>query len=370
MIGMNVRTQLKKWRPCCSIENKLQWSVRRPCLTLSLNRFHTLLCLNSFECVLCSGPFLLYPWANWELCSPVSQIWRTGRSPSVGNEEELEERPKWLDRWMATKPWDNRGRTSTDQRDPIKTVEMDTSQPYSYLPHSFRRQHPNQYHQYQQQRPSSPLHRSHLNLHPHHSLVTPSPAKTRPIQVRSASPHFSREDRTYHTSQTPSLKSNYCYNGSVCQHGRGGTSSSGSVTGATLPNYMAATESAKARVRSQSAPRQRPLTPERERVGSVKKRLSFPAPDPYGTGMTCGAYGHNLRSPSFKSVRGAHFGLEQQSNYSSCCTDSLGGEISPSSTSDLRRWLRWFMDDLWQTLIIGYDQLFVTFFRFFFFFFF
>lgn len=268
------------------------------------------------------------------------QIWRTGRSPSVGNEEELEERPKWLDRWMATKPWDKRGRASTDQRDPIKTVEMDTSQPYSYLPHSFRRQHPNQYHQHQQQRPSSPLHRSHLNLHPHHSLVTPSPAKTRPIQVRSASPRFSREDRTYHTSQTPSLKSNYCYNGSVCQHGRGGTSSSGSGTGATLPNYMAATESAKARVRSQSAPRQRPLTPERERVGSVKKRLSFPAPDPYGTGMTCGAYGHNLRSPSFKSVSGAHFGLEQQSNYSSCCTDSLGGEISPSSTSDLRRWLR------------------------------
>lgn len=111
-------------------------------------------------------------------------------------------------------------------------------------------------------------------------------------------------------------------------------------SGSTLPNYMAATESAKARVRSHSAPRQRPSTPERERggVGSAKKRLSFPAaPEPhYG-------YGNNnsLRSPSFKSVSGSQYGgLEQQSNYSSCCTESLGGgEISPSSTSDLRRWL-------------------------------
>lgn len=263
----------------------------------------------------------------------------------MGNEDELEERPKWLDRWMAAKPWENRGRASTDQRDPIKTVEMDTSQPYSYLTPNFRRSNPNhhhyqQQHQQHQQRPSSPLHRGHQNQHhhpSHHSPVTPSPSKTRPVQVRSASPRCQREDRSPHTSQTPSLRSNSFYNGGLHQQGRAGTS-----TGPTLPNYMAATESAKARVRSQSAPRQRPSTPERERgVGSAKKRLSFPAPDPYGVGMGCGSYGHNLRSPSFKSVSGSHFGgLEQQSNYSSCYTESLGGEISPSSTSDLRRWLR------------------------------
>ncbi|KAG6667157.1 hypothetical protein I3843_01G077200 [Carya illinoinensis] len=273
------------------------------------------------------------------------QIWRTGRSPSIGNEEEIEERPKWLDRWMATKPWDTRGRASTDQRDAIKTVEMDTSQPYSCLASNFRRQTQNQNHyqqqQQQQQRPSSPLHRSHQNVHTHQSPITPSPSKTRPIQVRSASPRCSREDRTFHTSQTPSLRSNYCYNGSVQQYGRGGGPSTSSSSGAALPNYMAATESAKARVRSQSAPRQRSLTPERERVGPAKKRLSFPVPDPLGMGVGYGGLGQNLRSPSFKSVSGAHFGLEQRSNYSSCCTDSLGGgEISPSSTSDLRRWLR------------------------------
>ncbi|XP_047174092.1 protein IQ-DOMAIN 17-like isoform X1 [Vigna umbellata] len=274
------------------------------------------------------------------------QIWRNGRTSSIGNEDELEERPKWLDRWMATKPWENRGRASTDQRDPIKTVEIDTSQPYSYLGTNYRRSHPNyqynpNHHQPQRHSIGSPLHRSHQNGSLHQSPATPSPAKSRPIQVRSASPRCIREDRNYPTSQTPSLRSNYHYTGNLYQNGRAAGTGSSSSNGATLPNYMAATESAKARIRSQSAPRQRPSTPERDRVGSAKKRLSFPAPDPYSVGVSYGNYGHSLRSPSFKSVSGSHFGLEQQSNYSSCCTESLGGgEVSPSSTGDLRRWLR------------------------------
>nr|GME05671.1 protein IQ-DOMAIN 1-like [Ipomoea batatas] len=104
----------------------------------------------------------------------------------------------------------------------------------------------------------------------------------------------------------------------------------------SVPNYMAATESAKARVRSQSAPRQRPSTPERERIGSVKKRLSYLIPEPYPLNT---GYSQNLRSPSFKSVQAGYVGMEQQSNYS-CNTDSIGGEISPCSTTDLKRWLR------------------------------
>ncbi|OIW02278.1 hypothetical protein TanjilG_11172 [Lupinus angustifolius] len=271
------------------------------------------------------------------------QIWRNGRKSSIGNEDELEERPKWLDRWMATKPWEGRGRASTDQRDPIKTVEIDTAQPYSYLGGSnYRRSHPNyQYnphHQPQRHSIASPIHRTHQNGSIRQSPSTPSPAKSRPVQVRSASPRCVREDRNLHISQTPSLRSTYSYTGNLYQNGRAGTSNSGA---AALPNYMAATESAKARIRSQSAPRQRPSTPERERgAGSVKKRLSFPAPDPYNVGAGYGNYGQNLRSPSFKSVCASHFGMEQQSNYSSCYTESIGGEISPSSTSDLRRWLR------------------------------
>ncbi|KAE8693673.1 putative NAC domain-containing protein [Hibiscus syriacus] len=268
------------------------------------------------------------------LSRALSQQMRSARrSPSIGDEDELEGGPKWLNHRVPAKPWDNRGRASTDQRVSVKTVEMDSSQPYSYLAPNYRRTNSNQYHQheaqYHNQRPSSPMHRTQ------NSPMTPSPSKTRHVQVRSASPRCVRGDRSSVSSQTPSLRSNYHYTGRVDSHACGSGNNA-----AMLPNYMAATESAKARIRSQSAPRQRSYTPERDRNGSARKRLSFPVPEPYGVRTGYGGYGHNLRSPSFRSVTGSQLGLEQQSNYSSCYTESHGGEISPSSTSDLRRWLK------------------------------
>ncbi|KAE8697197.1 hypothetical protein F3Y22_tig00110627pilonHSYRG00038 [Hibiscus syriacus] len=262
----------------------------------------------------------------------IEEMRRARRSPSIGDEHELESR-------APTKMWDSRGRASTDQRVSAKTAEIDTPRPYSYLAPNYRRTNSNQYHQHESQhhnqRPSSPLHRAQHNAPIHRSPITPSPSRTQPVQVRSASPRCVRGDRSSVSSQTPSLRSNYHYTGRVDTH----ACSSGN-NAATLPNYMAATESAKARIRSQSAPRQRPSTLERDRNGSARKRLSYPVPESCGVGTGYGGYGPNLRSPSFRSVTGSHLGLEQQSNYSSYYTESQGGEISPSSTSDLRRWLR------------------------------
>ncbi|KAL2536312.1 IQ-domain 18 [Forsythia ovata] len=87
-------------------------------------------------------------------------------------------------------------------------------------------------------------------------------------------------------AQTPSIRSDYYYDGGwrlYPQNKPKGTINASSSGSGAMPNYMAATESAKSRIRSQSAPRQRPSTPERERMGA-KKRLSFPVPvppDPY-----------------------------------------------------------------------------------------
>ncbi|CAN8246575.1 unnamed protein product [Cochlearia groenlandica] len=79
------------------------------------------------------------------------------------------------------------------------------------------------------------------------------------------------------------------------------------------PNYMSATESAKAKARTQSTPRRRPM---------AKKRLCYAEED-------------DLRSPSFKScLWGDH-----ESDYSCCYGDGFAGKISPCSTTDLR-WLK------------------------------
>lgn len=245
------------------------------------------------------------------------------------NERELEETANWLDEWMSSKQWNTSNRGSFDRRDSIKTVEMDTAKPYSNMvPNARRSQH------------SSPLHRQASSPHytansPHHQRsshynysaiqppATPPPYQPKPLQMRPTSPRKSQS-----TANTPCLRNTSRSNSIMSRYSTSGND-------ASVPNYMAATESAKARIRSQSTPKQRPSTPERERVGSVKKRLSYPIPEPYSLNSAYG-YSQNLRSPSFKSLQAAYVGMEQKS----CYTDSLGGEISPCSTTDLRRWLR------------------------------
>ncbi|XP_034710400.1 protein IQ-DOMAIN 14-like [Vitis riparia] len=203
------------------------------------------------------------------------QIWRSSRKDQYhASEGELEDKPRRLDRRMVTKHWESTGRSSCDQREHIKTVEVDTSQPYSY---------------------STPICQRPFHQPP--SPITPSPYKIKLFQAHSASP------RCHSAAQTPKL-------GSIYYHGMWSSSSAGA---AAMPNYMASTESANARARSQSAPRQRASTPERDRSGSARKRLSFPDPDPFGaTGIEGETFGSNFEG----------------SNVSSCCEESHGGEIN------------------------------------------
>ncbi|OMO97778.1 IQ motif, EF-hand binding site [Corchorus olitorius] len=281
-----------------------------------------------------------------------NQIWTSDRD-IVQSEGELDVKTsRWVDRCTTPrKPWESStGRMSCDNIniDPvIKTVEIDTIRPYSYssVPHSQKPNGGRQYHYQQQPRPSSyfaasPLHKANGDV----SIrsITPSPLKAKHFQMYSTSPrNYLKEDQKIISHPSPYTPP---YSG-------------GAAASATMPNYMAATASAKARIRSQSAPKQRPIsssTPEREKVGSgARKRLSF-LPIPHHD--QCGGIEGNIndqvydynnnsnKSPSYKSSHGGHpFGMEQsqRSNISSCYADSLGEEIFPPSTNyDLRKWLR------------------------------
>ncbi|KAI9186608.1 hypothetical protein LWI28_018986 [Acer negundo] len=100
------------------------------------------------------------------------------------------------------------------------------------------------------------------------------------------------------------------------------------------------TASTQARLRSRSAPRQR----EKSGLGSgsAKKRLSFPVPEPGFGDSDIGSHEYSWRSTSYKSIaHGIHPRMEQRSNISSCCNESIeDDEIYPPSTNNLRRWLR------------------------------
>ncbi|CAK9170348.1 unnamed protein product [Ilex paraguariensis] len=246
---------------------------------------------------------------------------------------EVEERTNRLDRWMVTKQWESNSRASTDMKwESNSRASTDMKRENKSRASIDRRD------------PIKPLKSTYLALtlliqltifEEHNIKVTTK--TTYPI---SSSPRCLKEDKSYSTANSPSLRSTPHFNGSGCHYTTWANEGGGT---AAMPNYMAATKSAKARVRSQSAPRQRPSTPERERGGSAKKRLSYPVPEqPYiGAANDCSSFSQNLSCSSFKSVQAGYGGMEQQSRRS-CYTDSIGGEISPCSTSTtaLTRWLR------------------------------
>lgn len=196
---------------------------------------------------------------------------------------------------MATKQWETscKPRASTDgdhkTREFIKTVEIDTCNT---------------------------------------KIQSPSPSKSKPLKlkVRSASPRCLREETCHSPASLISSARRLSNGGITCRYGVG--ASAGAV-----PNYMAATESAKARARLESSPRQTPSTPGRERGGSVKKRLAYPAPEPHdhdiAIGCSSSSFSHSLRSPSFKSLQcNGYYGMDNLS--------SIGRDTSPCSTTDLR----------------------------------
>lgn len=212
---------------------------------------------------------------------------------------------------MATKQWESDytdAITSSERRDQnIRTANVvDASGPHSHKAQLAGLD-------FSPNTPPSPA---------HNSQVTPSASKSKALKLRSTSP------RCYSAAHTPSM----------ARYG----------LGSSVPNYMAATESAKARTRPNSTARQRPSTPEQDQLGralcgSARKRLSYneivePQNTEIGVGFGYGNFGQCLSSPSFKSLQNGHiYGME---TLSSCYDDgTFTRDLSPCSTTDLR-WMK------------------------------
>lgn len=126
------------------------------------------------------------------------------------------------EQYLGGKRWFRKDRNLCNQRDSIKTVEVDTSSPSI-----------------------------NLSLQ---SPRTPSSSKSKSIQA----------------AETPTSRSLHIHRMSMSENS----------CPLPRPNYMAATASAIARVRPSSTPRQRLSSPSREQpTGSARKRLSFPVHD-------------------------------------------------------------------------------------------
>ncbi|KAK1392215.1 hypothetical protein POM88_011271 [Heracleum sosnowskyi] len=118
-------------------------------------------------------------------------MWRCGKDQYLCNEKEKEN-------YGWSEYWDKMNKQSCNQRDPIKTVEIDTAQCHSYyVPSSQGSQY--QRYRYQEQNPNSdsvrsPMHRTNRNLSSPFPM-TPFPSKTKRLQNHSASPLCPKEAR-------------------------------------------------------------------------------------------------------------------------------------------------------------------------------
>ncbi|KAL6977256.1 hypothetical protein U1Q18_026053 [Sarracenia purpurea var. burkii] len=166
----------------------------------------------------------------------------------------------WLERWMASRPWENRGSQDRDLNSDHASMKSATSHAISVG--ELKKSHSSC------QSPSTP-----------HSKVAAPPVATRtrpPASPNVGSGCGRDEDSRSMLSFRSEWHRRHSIAGSSVRDDESLASSP-----AAVPSYMVPTESAKAKSRLPS-----PLgngTPEKGSVGSAKKRLSFSPSSPAGT---------------------------------------------------------------------------------------
>lgn len=173
----------------------------------------------------------------------------------------------WLERWMATRPWENRTASEKEFNDMFSmkstshSIGGEISKVYARQDLNIERPSPvaqKSSHPGSRQSPSTP----------------PSKASSVVVKSKMSSTHgaWGPEDESKSTMSLQLEKPR--------RHSIAGSSvrdDESLASSPAIPSYMAPTESARAKSRLQSPLGEKPETPEKASAGSVKKRLSYPA---------------------------------------------------------------------------------------------
>ncbi|KAH9296172.1 hypothetical protein KI387_039760, partial [Taxus chinensis] len=172
----------------------------------------------------------------------------------------------WLERWMAARPWEKEAPEGS-----LKSLDQSTG--------DFGRQGagtgvanpnvetPSRTTLRAVQKPSKPV-GSQSPFTPNSKSVSNRIRNSSPRSIQTAEDDL--RSITSMRSERPRYHSRYSVAGSSIRDDESLASSP------AVPNYMAPTESAKAKARSNSTPKQRPGTSDKDSIASAKKRLSFP----------------------------------------------------------------------------------------------
>lgn len=202
----------------------------------------------------------------------------------------------WMERWMAARPWENRTGADKDLND---HASMKSSVGGEIMSAFARRDTID--------RPSPAAPKSSRQ-----SPVTPAskPPSLAGRAAKSASPRSSWPPLEDDVRSMVSMQSERYRRHSVAGSSVRDDESVASIA-SSVPSYMAPTKSAKARTRFQSEPAEE-ITPEKAPVGTVKKRLSFPATSPVAVRRHSGP--PKMDGASVKNVAYAVYSEQNGSN--------------------------------------------------------